>query len=358
MPNLTYVQWNARGLTKARLEEFRNFVTSSKPSIILLCETFWNNNFSVKFRSYNVINKNRLDRHGGGVAILIHNSIPHRQLPIANTPTIEAIGISIHTKDLGVVDIISAYCPQGNCTTEEINKLIYRNNHFIVGGDFNAHHGMWSHLTPNISGKSIHSALMMSPTATLITPHSLETYVHPSTGRTSTIDLTISSPNIACDASITVGPYLGSDHLPIIINTSLSPKDPIIPAPKWILNDDHWHEWNPAIASKLNNEKFIELETPQESYDLFYNTILETSHKFFRRTKPTHQINPEKCKPWWTENCNDSVKETRRALAEWRSDPFSKEKMIAWRKKEAVKRKTIINAKKIAWETFITGLNP
>ncbi|KAK4024586.1 hypothetical protein OUZ56_010009 [Daphnia magna] len=154
------------------------------------------------------------------------------QLPIANTPTIEAIGISIHTKGLGVVDIIIfAYCPQGNCTTEEINKLFDRNNHFIVGGDFNAHHGMWSHLTPNLSGKSIHSTLMMSPTATLITPHSPEPYVHPST-------------------------------------------DPIIPAPKWILNDDHWHEWNAAIASKLNNEKFIELETPQESYDLFYNTIL------------------------------------------------------------------------------------
>ena len=85
MPNITCIQWNSRGLTKARLEEFRNFLSTSTPSIVLVCETFWNNNFSVKFRSYNVINKNRADKRGGGVAILINKAIPlyqpqHHQL--------------------------------------------------------------------------------------------------------------------------------------------------------------------------------------------------------------------------------------------------------------------------------------
>ncbi len=44
------------------LRGVQNFLSTSTPSIVLVCETFWNKNLSVKFRSYNVINKNRADR--------------------------------------------------------------------------------------------------------------------------------------------------------------------------------------------------------------------------------------------------------------------------------------------------------
>lgn len=134
------------------------------------------------------------------------------------------------------------------------------------------------------------------------------------------------SADIACDASISLGPYLGSDHFPVIVNTRLSPKDPIIPPPKWILNDDHWHDWNAAIAAILNNKGLVDLDDPQEAFDLFNKTLIETSHSFFKMTKPTGRIKTDKPKPWWTEDCNIHVKEARRALAEWRSDPFSREK--------------------------------
>lgn len=234
MPNISCIQWNARGLTKARLEEFNDFLSSSKLSIVLICETFWNNNYAVKFRSHNIINTNRAFRHGSGVAILINKSIPFTQLNIINTEIIEAVGISIKSPDLGTIDIISSYCPKGDCSKEEISTLIDRDNHFMIGGDFNAHHESWSRQTnPNKSGKSIYSALLQSPQATLITPHSLGTYINPSTCKTSTIDLMITTADVASDASISLGPYLGSDHLPVItISTRLTPKDPIIPPPQ------------------------------------------------------------------------------------------------------------------------------
>ncbi|KAI9559454.1 hypothetical protein GHT06_013444 [Daphnia sinensis] len=322
MPNITCIQWNSRGLTKARLEAFRHYLSLSNPSIVLICGTFWNNNYAVKFRSHNIINKNRADRHGGGVAILINKSIPYTQLNINNIETIEAVGVSIITPDLGTIDFISAYCPKGDCSKEKISTLIDRDNHFLIGGDFNAHHESWSRqTTPNKSGKSIYSALLQSPQATLITPHSLGTYINPSTSKTSTIDLMITTADIACDASISLGPYLGSDHLP-------------------------WHERNAAIATNLNNKSLVVIDNPQEAYDLFSNTLIETSHSFFRITKPTHRINPEKSKPWWTTDCNTHVKETRRALADWRSDTFSTDKMLIWWKQEATKRKIIIKGKK------------
>ena len=58
-----------------------------------------NNNHAVKFRSYNIINKNRADGHGGGVAILINKSMPKTPLNIINTETIESIGFSIKSPD-------------------------------------------------------------------------------------------------------------------------------------------------------------------------------------------------------------------------------------------------------------------
>ncbi|KZS10253.1 Uncharacterized protein APZ42_025309 [Daphnia magna] len=234
---LWLVQWNTRGLTKSRLEEFRNFLSSSTPSIVLLCETIWNNKFSVKFRTYNLINKNRTDRPGGGVAILVHHLIPYTTLVIRTSPNTEAVGISINVTGYGKIDIISVYCPHGDCTKEEITQLLGSSNTHktLVGGDPNGHHESWSsNQRPNRSGKSIYSALLETPEFTLITPPKLGTYVNPSTGRTSTLDLTTMSAVLACDATVTLGPYIGSDHLPVIIDNKMLPAHADVNPPKWI----------------------------------------------------------------------------------------------------------------------------
>ena len=68
--NLKCLKWNARGLTKARLEEFRILINSEDPDLIFLSETFWNNNFTVKFKNYSFVKKDRSTRRGGGVAML------------------------------------------------------------------------------------------------------------------------------------------------------------------------------------------------------------------------------------------------------------------------------------------------
>ncbi len=68
---LKCLQWNARGLTKSRLEEFRTLLNSHDPDIVFLSETHWNQFFQVKFRNYSTLKKDRNNRRGGGVALLI-----------------------------------------------------------------------------------------------------------------------------------------------------------------------------------------------------------------------------------------------------------------------------------------------
>ncbi|KAK4013603.1 hypothetical protein OUZ56_026156 [Daphnia magna] len=103
---------------------------------VLLCETLWNNKFSVKSRTYHLINKNRTDRRGGGVAILVHRAIPYTEIASKITSNIEAIGVTIHNTKYGSIDIFSVYCPKGNCTKEELIQLSSTENHFIIGVDF------------------------------------------------------------------------------------------------------------------------------------------------------------------------------------------------------------------------------
>ena len=54
----------------ARLEEFRILINSEDPDLIFLSETFWNNNFTVKFKNYSFVKKDGSTRRDGGVAIL------------------------------------------------------------------------------------------------------------------------------------------------------------------------------------------------------------------------------------------------------------------------------------------------
>ena len=117
--NLKILQWNARGLTKSRLQEFKHFLSYSVPSVVLLSETHWNDSFTPKFSSYNVINKNRHERSGGGVAILVHNSIKFSLLPLDNSHSIEMVAISISSATFFSLNFVSVYAPKGNSTKEE-----------------------------------------------------------------------------------------------------------------------------------------------------------------------------------------------------------------------------------------------
>lgn len=107
--------------------------------------------------------------------------------------------------------------PRGDCGTEDIVPLLHHTNEFVRARDFNGHYGEWeTDARPNKAGRPINEALIQEHNACLITPTDLGTIVDPSTGKHFTIDLTFASPGQAATATIKLGPYLGSDHFPVI----------------------------------------------------------------------------------------------------------------------------------------------
>lgn len=174
--NFKCIQWNARGLTKAKLEDFRNFLSSVKPEIVMLSETHWNNLFNVKFNSYHVLKKNRPNRLGGGVAILVNKHVVFSQINLIHTATVEAIGVSVMSTTNNPTDFISIYVPKGDCEVHEMEYVFNRRNVTVVGGDFNAHFSMWeSSAQANKAGRSVYEALLSSHNMGLIL---LSTWVH------------------------------------------------------------------------------------------------------------------------------------------------------------------------------------
>lgn len=101
------IQWNARSLTKSKLEEFRDFLFSSNPEIVLLSETHWVNTYNVKFKSYHILKKNRPNRTGGGVATLVHKALQFTPLEVRTSTSVEAIGVKIMFTNSVQINFIS-----------------------------------------------------------------------------------------------------------------------------------------------------------------------------------------------------------------------------------------------------------
>lgn len=348
------LQWNARGLFRAKLQEFRENLRSVNPLIVFLSETHWKNEYTIKFSAYNSYLLNRPSQ-GGGVAILVKKAIQTNILTLPNLPNLEAVGVSVKLND-SFIDLISVYCPNGNqCNAHEINLLFNTpRNKAIIGGDFNSHSEVWDdfHAT-NSCGRKISEFLLTDPNWTLSTPRNLNTRPNPRDYSSSTIDLTFTTSDLSPLTSIHTGPYWSSDHLPVIIDIDLATTQTASIAPRWKFDDKKWGEWNSAISSTLNSQSFSEIEDPAASHSSFTNAIIEASNKFFKRR---HSMLPkEKARPWWTEKCEKATRDVRKAHKTWKESLLPSDKTNLNRL-EAIKKKTILAAKNDSWSNFIDNL--
>ncbi|KZS06599.1 Uncharacterized protein APZ42_029899, partial [Daphnia magna] len=359
--NFKCIQWNARGLSKAKLKEFRQQISILNPEVVLLSETHWNSDFAPKFKSHHILRKDRPNRLGGGVAILIRKSLQFTPLPITTPDTVEAIGVSILCTNKKHIDFISVYIPKDDCETADIELLLKRDNDFLVGGDLNGHHSLWEpNGAENKAGKSIYEALINDPNACLITPPNLNTRIDPASGKSTTIDLTLTSSPLSTSATINTGPYMGSDHLPVLITLNATLYRQIGRPASWILDENKWLLWNQQIENQFCNRDFYSINVPQVVTATFIEAIDSGNILCFKKTNPSRQPykGQDPARPWWNATCQKLVKEARRAFRVWKEAPLCPNKRTEWKKAEAKKRKTIISAKKLAWTTFVSSLGP
>lgn len=217
---LKCLQYNARGLNKDKKNEFKAYLDLVLPDLVFLSEIWWQDNYVPRFANYNQIFKNRQAGRGGGVALLIKKHLCSNAIQIPAFVNSEVVGASITTTNNRRIEVLSVYCPDGNESISDLVRyLANRNSDLIIAGDFNGHSPQWmQNNSSNRVGREISGLLTSTTNVILLTPPGLQTRIDPSTHRTSTLDLAIVTGRLAERAAVTKGPYLGSDHMPILFH--------------------------------------------------------------------------------------------------------------------------------------------
>ena len=342
-PPLKILQWNAAYLYKDKLNEFRKDLSNLNPSIVLLSETNWKDEYKVKFAAYNVFCLNRQAQRGGGVAILVKKTISASTLSLPDSPNLEVIGVSLKLNRQSL-DVVSVYCPHGDCIPEEIQRLFdATGDNAFVAGDFNAYSQIWtSNMHTNQAGDSIESYLETNDKFSCVTPFNLKTRRNTSNITTtySTIDLTFTTANLAESTLTYTGPLdWNSDHVPIISEIAICPT-PRAPEPiNWTFEDYKWVNWNEDLEINLREKNFDSLTEPAAISDAFYSSINSASQKHFTPKSSENRREPDK--PWWNQECKNAVSRARKARRAWLKNPNNTRLKTKLNRQEALKKKTI-----------------
>jgi hypothetical protein len=108
----------------------------------------------------------------------------------------------------------------------------------------------------------------------LLTPHNLGTRIDPSTGKPTTIDLTLASSSLANSSNITTNQHMCIDHLPLTILLNASPARNIGQPATWNTNEKKISDWKALIDETLQDANFHSLLTnPMEVSSTFCQSI-------------------------------------------------------------------------------------
>ena len=175
------------------------------------------------------------------------------------------------------------------------------------------------------------------------------TYIHPSTGTFSCIDLSFCHPSLFLDFSWNVHPDLcGSDHHPILIE---SHSDVFTPTQtKWKLYKSDWTEFSQLCDLQLNEQSFLFEDDPVSQFNCI---LLEIADRTIPKSSNNHRRIP---KPWFTEECKEAVINRKRLLQKFKIQPTTVN-LITFKKAQALARKTIRTAKRTCWRNYVSKLS-
>ena len=249
------IQWNCKGL-KNKYEEFKLFIQDYNPVAICLQESFIliNDYFSIKgytFYSYPANDVN--GKANGGSIIMIRNDVAHYEVTLNSNLQAVAVTINLHKK----ITVCSLYLPPSlRLDIRELDDLWGQlPGPTLLLGDFNAHNGLWGCRQNNHKGDIIESFLDKNDLC-LLNDYA-PTYIHPATGSTSVIDLSLCHPSLFLDFSFKVGDDLcGSDHYPILLQTVDGLQEDGEHIPRFKLGRADWDKFQLLCTERIKPDFF------------------------------------------------------------------------------------------------------
>ena len=213
---LNILQFNCNGFLN-KIDEILHHLTLNNIHIAAFQETkLSHRSKEPKLPNYVLHCLDHPSGNGGGLLLLIHNSIHFSIINLPRSPTIEQQAISIKSNNT-TITIINIYIPPtSSCPTNfkaTINHLLNIPNSYILG-DFNAHNPLWYSSLHDQRGEDLSNEIDLSEHGTLNTDTPTRL---PSNGQPTSPDISIASNNLLLNSEWTTSITLSSDHLPIQI---------------------------------------------------------------------------------------------------------------------------------------------
>ena len=184
----------------------------------------------------------------------------------------------------------------------------------ILLGDFNGHNTLWGCSENNSRGTLIE--VFITKNYICLMNDKSYTYIHPATGKSSSLDLSLCHPSLYLDFEWRVNDVQhGSDRFSVVIESIISSEEDH--NTKWKLNKTNWELFISLCDEHLNIESF------KESSDLvadFTSSFIKISESCIPKTS----TNPKKSKPWYNNECKEAIKQRRQALSRFCRSPTGK----------------------------------
>ena len=341
------LQWNCRGI-KPNYEEVKCFLADYTPHVVCLQETYLKETDQITFKGYDVYDKKATsvvdDRPTGGTSILVKRGSPHEVIQLTTSLQAIAVKVTLHR----TVTICSVYIPpRYKLGQAEIDALVDQlPTPFLLLGDFNAHSVLWGCRDSNPLGRTMESVLEAFDLCLL--NDKSHTYLHPASGSTSAIDLSICSPSVFMDFQWKVhGDQCGSDHFPIFLDINRPMPEERVP--RWQLNRADWLAFTTLCSSVINDEIFRDLEDPLA---FFAHSLVDIATRTIPKSSPTPH---SRHKPWFTAACREAIKCRKKALRKFRRRPTASNRQD-YQKARAKARRTIKKSKRESWKQYVSKL--
>ncbi|KYQ58108.1 hypothetical protein ALC60_02915 [Trachymyrmex zeteki] len=211
-------QWNCRGI-RHNLSSLLSVAMNY--DVFCIQETLLKQTNNLHIKGFKIFRKDIVQPGDRGVCLFIREGIICDSVSFDNVShkSVEYLVVKISLKELDTLTIVNLYRHPGLDTPVSFYRSIFNElrplKHFLILGDFNAHHPVWGCKRHSLASGRLLAAV--EEIDLIILNEGTPTLLHPSPNAVSVIDLVIASPQLAplCDVSVQSDTH-GSDHYPVI----------------------------------------------------------------------------------------------------------------------------------------------
>ena len=318
--SLNIIQWNADGLSTAKVAELSATLADKNIDVVAVQETKWRGgNRTPRFAGYATV---RLDRQspsgGGGLVTLVRESLVFERISELSSGGTEALSIRVKLTGGQWITIVNLYCPPVRSHSRGASlNLAHIPTHAdsLIVGDFNAHSSLWDEVQPE------------DDRGVVVLDWSLEKDLHVlndgsptrmNTSRPGTCEAPtqgLSTPDVSLCGSKwrnlatwgTVDDIGGSDHLPIRITINhRAVLQPITPLPRWRCRDVDWEAYSREVERIVDGIDMQVLNVHKASRAL-NEAILRSATLHVGTTRKGRRSDP-----WMTPQIREAIRNRNR----------------------------------------------